>query len=85
MITSTSQVWRIYLNLHGAAPLIWCVSNEEGTFEMLVKHVDIKVHSWVVYRPKQTPDSADDRPSGWLACVGVMSINERGCVTIEAS
>ncbi len=83
MITSTSQTWRVYFNRHNAAPLVWSVSNFDGSFEMSVQDVQLMVPSFFVYKKKEVRDEDDGKPSGWSQCVGVLSVDCKGFVTIS--
>lgn len=67
--------FRVYFNRHGAAPLIWCVSPEDGGWEMAVSHVIARVEIRSVYVAKETADEDDGRPSGWFAAIGTLRIN----------
>jgi hypothetical protein len=82
MIKSIRKQWRIYFNRHGAAPLMWCVSDVHGTFEICVPRVHIDVPSWFVYRAKESADDDDGRPSGWVECEGVLELSDNGSVCI---
>lgn len=75
--------FRIYFNRHGAAPLMWCVSPEEGDWEIAVQHVEIHVEAWTVYEPKATPDDEDGRPSAWIRVTGELDIRHGGIARID--
>lgn len=77
---------RIYFNHLSAEPMMWCVSPEEGLWEIAVRMVSIgsDVTAWTVWKPKETPDDEDGRPSAWLAASGNLRIFADGTATVSA-
>lgn len=73
-IQSTIGRFRLYFNRHGAAPLLWCVSPVDAAWEIAVASVTIHTRCWTVYRPKETADEDDGRPSAWIECEGQLLI-----------
>jgi len=77
--------WRIYFNRHGAEPLMWCVSPDEGGWEIAVRDVQIATIAEAVYRKKETADEDDGRPSAWFLCEGVLTVFLSGFATIGSA
>ncbi len=74
--------WRIYFNRHGAAGLPWCVAPDAGGWEIAVAEVRIDGAARTVYQAKATPDDEDERPSGWVAVEGALTVLSCGAATI---
>ena len=80
---------RVYFNRLGAAPMMRCVSPEfkgpDGLWEIAVRSVAIGpgVQSETIWRPKETPDDEDGRPSGWIAAEGRLSVFPDGTARID--
>lgn len=74
--------WRVYFNRHGAEPLMWCVSPDDGGWEMAVRDVQLAASAETVYRKKSTPDEEDGRPSAWFSVEGVLTISAAGFAVI---
>lgn len=72
----TTGAFRVHFNRHGAAPLVWCVATDE--WELAVRGVVITVPVVTVYRPKETPDDEDGRPSAWLETPNNVRLVVRG-------
>ncbi len=64
--------FRIYFNRHGAAPLVWCVANDD--WELAVSAVEVAAPVRTVYAPKATPDDVDNKPSAWLESEGELTV-----------
>src|SRR5687768_251505 len=65
--------FRVHFNRHGAAPLVWCVATD--AWELAVSEVRFQgVRITSVYRPKQTPDDEDGRPSAWFEVSGKLTL-----------
>lgn len=78
---------RIYFNRLSAEPMMWCVSPEDGQWEIAVRTVDIDpgVGGSTVWRPKVTPDDEDGRPSAWFATSGRLRIFANGTASVGAA
>ena len=74
--------FRIHFNRHNAAPLVWSIATDE--WELSVMGIVIESTVRTVYRPKDTDDDEDGRPSAWLETHGTMTL-ERGIATITDS
>ena len=72
-MTSTGK-WRVYFNRHGAAPLMWCVSPDDGSWEIAVRSVQIATIAETIYKAKATPDEDDGKPSAWIAVEGQLTV-----------
>ena len=79
---TTTGKFRIYFNRHGAAPLMWCVSPEDGSWEIAVRDVQIATLADTVYKPKATADEDDGKPSAWIAVEGQLTVLMGGFATI---
>ena len=81
---TTTGKFRIYFNRHGAAPLMWCVSPEDGSWEIAVRDVGIGIGvlAHTMYRPKATADEDDGKPSAWIAVEGQLTVLMGGFATI---
>lgn len=77
---------RIYFNRLSAEPMMWCVSPQDGLWEIAVRMVSIGpgLTAWTVWKSKETPDDEDGRPSAWLAASGHLRIFADGTATITA-
>lgn len=64
--------FRLHFNRHGAAPLVWCVATDE--WEIAVAGIDCTAPMVTVYRPKETPDDEDGKPSAWLETRGTLTL-----------
>lgn len=75
---------RVYFNRLSAEPMMWCVSPEDGLWELAVSTVQLgpTVVAETVWRPKATPDDEDGRPSAWLATAGTLRVFDDGTATI---
>lgn len=75
---------RVYFNRLSAEPMMWCVSPEDGLWEIAVRRVSLEggAAAVTVWRPKETPDDEDGRPSAWLATHGHLRIYADGTATI---
>ncbi len=76
--------WRVYFNRHGAEPLMWCISPEDGSWEIAVRDVQLATIAESVYRKKPVADEDDGRPSAWFSIEGQLTINPAGFATIGA-
>lgn len=75
--------YRIYFNRHGAEPLMWCVSPEDGSWEIAVRDVEIHdVDVKTVYKPKPTADEDDGKPSAWIEASGSLDVRPGGIARI---
>jgi hypothetical protein len=78
---------RLHFNRHGAAPLVWCLATDN--FEIAVKGFRVYgVAIETIYRPKETPDDEDGKPSAWLAPVQisrkvVVTVNDNGWAELQ--
>lgn len=77
---------RLHFNKHGAAPRVWTI--ECGTFEIECPGFSSYIPLETVYRPKETPDDEDGKPSAWLAPVQIsrnyiVTVDKNGFVTIN--
>ena len=70
-MTATGR-FRLHFNRHGAAPLVWCVATDG--WELAVSSVVVMAPLRTVYRPKETPDDDDGKPSAWLEVDGVLTV-----------
>lgn len=77
--------FRVYFNRHGAEPLMWCISPEDGNWEVAVRYVQILSLCEAVYKKKSTADEDDGKPSAWIAVEGVLKVNEHGYAYIGAT
>lgn len=82
----SGTVLRLHFNKHGAAPRVWTVAC--GEFEIECKGFMSYIPLETVYRPKETPDDEDGKPSAWLAPVQisrnyVVTAADNGFVTIR--
>lgn len=75
---------RIYFNRLSAEPMMWCVSPEDGLWELAVRTVAVTTPAETVWRPKEIPDDEDGRPSAWLASTGHLRIYADGTATVTA-
>jgi len=77
---------RIYFNRLSAEPMMWCVSPEDGMWEIAVSRVTFEGGAGVttVYQPKSTPDDEDGRPSAWLAAHGRLRVFSDGTAIVTA-
>ena len=66
--------WRVYFNREGAHPLMWCISPENGEWELAVPQVRIEAACATVYKAKPTPDAEDGKPSAWIAVEGQLTV-----------
>lgn len=64
--------FRLHFNKHGAAPLVWCVATD--AWEPAVSSFVCTAPLRSVYRPKATADDDDGKPSAWLECDGVLTV-----------
>lgn len=76
---------RVYFNRLSAEPMMWCVSPEDGMWEIAVSRVSFEGAATTVYQPKATPDDEDGRPSAWLAAHGHLRIFADGTATVTAA
>lgn len=74
--------WRVYFNKHGAEPLMWCISPDEGDWEIAVRDVQMTATAVTVYRPKPLQDDDDGKPSAWLFVTGTLTVNSSGFAVI---
>lgn len=75
---------RVYFNRLSAEPMMWCVSPEDGLWELAVRVVRVTVPTETIWRRKETPDDEDGRPSAWLAASGHLRIFADGTATVTA-
>lgn len=73
----TSDVpFRIYFNRHSAAPLVWCVAGPG--YELALAELVVRTPVTYRYRPKETPDDEDGKPSAWCEAAGTLVIDSIG-------
>jgi hypothetical protein len=73
LLTRSSERLRLYFNRHGAEPLVWCIATDSWEIAVSSVHiVDVPVTS--MYRPKQTADEDDGKPSAWFEVQGILTI-----------
>lgn len=69
--------FKLYFNRHGAAPLVWCVAPDDGTWELSIAGFHVADTSLAtVYAPKATPDDEDGKPSAYLVVEGEMTVQK---------
>lgn len=73
---------RVYFNRLSAEPMMWCVSPEDGLWELAVRTVRVTVPTETVWKRKETPDDEDGRPSAWIATAGHVRIYADGTATV---
>lgn len=73
---------QIYFNRHGAAPLVWCVAAPD-LFELCIAAVVIDAPASAVYRPKDTPDDEDGKPSAWFEVTGTLTVRDGRVAIID--
>jgi hypothetical protein len=75
--------FRVYFNRHGAEPLMWCISPDDGLWEIAVRSVQFATATAeTAYRKKDTPDEDDGKPSAWIAVEGQLTVFPFGHATI---
>lgn len=65
-MTFVTSGLRLHFNRHGAAPLVWCISDAKGAWELAVAGFFTSVRLETVYAPKAMPDDEDGKPSAFL-------------------
>lgn len=78
--------FRVYYNRDGAAPLFWCISPENGAWELCVTAVDfdgVQVRT-IKDVTKHTADDDDGKPSAWIRAFGQLTLSDGGVATIKA-
>lgn len=63
---------RVHFNRHSAKPLVWCVSTDH--WELAVSAIAIRTEVRSVYRPKDTSDEEDGKPSAWFELDGTLEV-----------
>lgn len=85
MPISCYGIWRVYFHRLNPEGLAWCVSPDDGSFEIAVRDVLIRARASTVHRPKATADDDDGRPSAWIRVEGLLTVGADGVATIEAA
>ena len=79
---TASGTVRLHFNRAAAAPIVWSVSTHEWSLD--VSAIVVRGLMRSVYKPKDTADEDDGKPSAWFEVTGLLVVRD-GVAVIEAA